>query len=33
MAEASATIELFIDIGLNLKRARDTETDLYLLDL
>ena len=31
--EASATIELFIDGGLNLRRARDTETDLYLLDL
>lgn len=32
-AETSATIELFIDTGLNLRRARDTETDLYLLDL
>lgn len=32
-AETSATIELLIDIGLNLERTRDTETDLYLLDL
>ena len=31
--EASATLELFIDIGFNLKRALDTEMDLYLLDL
>ncbi|KYK29141.1 MAG: DUF296 domain-containing protein [Theionarchaea archaeon] len=32
-AETSATIELIIDIGLNLERARDAETDLYLLYL
>lgn len=32
-AEASATIELFIDCILDLERARDTDTGLFLLDL
>lgn len=32
-AEASATVELFIDILLALERARDADTGLFLLDL
>ena len=32
-AQTSATIELFIDVLFDLKRAHDAGTDLYLLDL
>lgn len=32
-AEASATVEVFIDVILDLGRARDEATDLFLLDL
>ncbi len=32
-AEASATVELFIDCVLDLERTRDADTDLFLLNL